>query len=299
LIAVAGVVAFYKLNDQKEKLQAASEQLLQDQQNHAMAVYEQIEANLASIREHESTISSNFTGTELSSEMLPEERIQNEINFIKNLIDENNKLIASLNEKIDLKDKRIAGYDRTVKDLQARISGYQVQLDQLVAEKAVIQAELDKNIADKNALASQVDLMGNEIVQKSSIIEDQQKQMVDKENVLHTAYYKVGTYKTLRDQNVLQKEGGVLGINSVMTVVGSPDPGLFQAIDTREITRIPVLAKRCEIASGQDPSSYKLEMDGDQVEWLTITNADKFWSKSKYLVIVVRDNDFDEVALYR
>jgi len=299
LITVAGAITFYVQYNQKQEYMSASEQAMLNQQNHALAVYDQIETNLASIREHESMITSDFSGPELSSDMLPEERIQNEINFIKNLLDENNKLIASLNDQIDSKDKRIAGYDRSIKDLQARVTTYQQQLDQLVAEKNILKNDLDNTIVAKNNLAVQVDQLGNEVVQKNTMIHDQQVQLVDKELTLHTAYYKVGTYKSLRDQNILQKEGGFLGINQVKTIAGTPDNSLFQTIDTRDVIKIPVYAKRCEIVTGQDPSSYKLEYENDEVEWLTITDAAKFWGKTKYLVIVVRDEDFDEVALYR
>jgi len=299
-VALAGGIAFSVENMQKKELLARAEQAMTNQEGHIMAVYEQIEANLASIREHENMINQGFTGPEETGDMLPEERIQKEIDYIKYMIDENNKLIASLNDEISKKDSRIAGYDRSVKDLQARVTTYQQQVDQLVAEKNAIQNDLDNTIIVKNKLAKDVDQLGNEVVQKNGVITTQQRQMVSKDSAMHAAYYTVGTYKTLRDKNLLQKEGGFLGINRVTTLVGSPNKGLFQTIDTRDVTKIPVFAKRWEIVTGQDPTSYKFETGEDgKVEWLTITDAEKFWGKTKYLVIVVRDDDFDELALVR
>lgn len=299
-VALAGGIAFSVENMQKRNLLAAADLAMTSQQSHIMAVYDQIEANLASIREHENMINQGFTGPEETGEMLPEERIQKEIDYIKYMIDENNKLIASLNDQISKKDSRIAGYDRSVKDLQARVTTYQQQVDQLVAEKRAIQNDLDNTIVAKNKLAKDVDQLGNEVVRKNSLIYEQQRKMVSKDSVLHTAYYTVGTYKSLRDKELLQKEGGFLGINRVTTLVGSPDKTKFQAIDTRDISKIPVFAKRWEIISGQDPTSYKYETaDDGKVEWITITDAEKFWGKTKYLVIVVRDDDFDELALVR
>jgi len=299
LIAIAGVVAFYMEYNHKQKLMAEYNQAMTDQQNHVLAVYDQIESNLASIREHESMISQGFAGPENNSDLAPEERIQNEINYIKYLIDENNKLIASLNEQIDQKNTRISGYEKSIKDYKVKITKYQEQLDLLVAEKEALKSDLDNTILAKNQLATQVDQLGNEVVQKNSIIDQQNQRLLDRELALHTAYYRIGSFKSLRDHEIVEKEGGVLGINRVMTLTDNPDPNQFQKIDTREITRIPIDARNCEIVTGQDPNSYEIVYADNTAEWLNITDPEKFWSKSKYLVIVVRDNDYDELASSR
>lgn len=299
LVAVAGSVAFYMEYNLKEKLLAEKEQVMIDQQNHVLATYDQIEANLASIREHESMISQDLSGPENTQDMAPEVRIQNEINYIRNLIDENNKLIADLNGKISEKDARIGGYQKSVKDLQARVATYQQQLDQLVAEKEALKKDLDNTTADRDNLATQVQQLGSEVENKNSELDARNQEIRDKELAMHTAYYKIGTYKTLRDQQILEKEGGVLGINGVYTLTSDPNEDLFQKIDTREVTRIPIDARRFEIVTDQAPASYKLDQSDNVTEWLDITNPDMFWSKSKYLVIVVRDNNYDQIASSR
>jgi len=62
------------------------------------------------------------------------------------------------------------------------------------------------------------------------------------------------------------------------------------------VTEIPVESKRFEIITDQDPSSYSLVYENDKVNSSKITNPEKFWGKSKYLVVVVRENNFDETA---
>lgn len=296
LVALAGGIAFYIQRNLNESLKASAEQSLVAQQNQTMAVLDQIEANLARIREHESMIQQDFSGPEHVGNLAPEERIQNEINFIEHLLEQNNALIASLNTKIDEQDTRLASYERNVKDLKTRITGYQEQLDLLVAEKEALRLDLDRTIVERNDLAVKVEHMDEDIQQKSRLIDDQQNQLVEKDNAYHTAYFTVGTFKTLRDKSVLQKEGGFLGINRVTTLAESPDNGQFDKIDTREVTRIPIFAKRFEIVSERDPSSYEVEFAGNRAEWLQINDPEKFWKNSRYLVIVVHDNEFDELA---
>ena len=70
-------------------------------------------------------------------------------------------------------------------------------------------------------------------------------------------------------------------------------------IDTREVTDIPVDARRCEIITGQDPSSYTLVYANEKVSSIKITDPSKFWGKTNYLVVVVRESNFDETAYSR
>lgn len=296
IVALAGGLAFYLQHDANKKLKASTEQAMINQQNQALAIFDQIEANLASIREHESMIQQDFSGPEQSGDLAPEERIQNEINFIEHLLEQNNNLIASLSTKLDEKDARLAGYERSIKDLKHRVSEYQGQLDLLVAEKEAILQDLDRTMVERDDLVVQVNVLGEDVEQKSGIIEDQNQQLLAKDEAFHSAYFTVGTFKTLRDRSVLQKEGGFLGINRVTTLAEAPDNNQFEKIDTRQVTRIPIYAKRFDIVSERDPASYEVEYADDRAEWLNITDPEKFWKKSRYLVIVVRDNEFVELA---
>ena len=103
----------------------------------------------------------------------------------------------------------------------------------------------------------------------------------------------------MRDLDILQKEGGVLGINRVKTLASDPDTDLFHEIDTRNVIKIPVVANRWKIITGQDPESYELQNINDRTEWIHITDPEKFWKKSNLLVIVVPENALSELASSR
>jgi peptidoglycan hydrolase CwlO-like protein len=299
LILLTGTVVVYVQYDQKQKYIAASEQAFAAKENYVSSVFDRIESNLAKIRERESMINQNLAAPENTGNLQPEERIQNEINYIQALIDENNQLIASLNKQIDEKDSRLKNYAASEKDLKSKIAGYQEQVNTLVADKEALQNGLAETIKVRDRLEAKVDTMGNDIAQKSSEIEKQNKLLEEKENAMHTAYYTIGSYKSLRDKNVVVKEGGFLGLNRVTMLATNPDPNQFKYIDTREVTRIPVNAEHWEIVTGQDPSSYKLEFENGLGEWIHITNPDKFWGKSKYLVIVVRESESADMTASR
>jgi len=291
VIALAGGLAFILEHHAGVKKLTASEQVLAEQKEQVAATFDRIEQNLASIRQYESMISQQIAGPEINSNMGPEEKIQNEINYIKDLLDENNKMIASLNTEIQKKDSRIAAYRKDVANLEKKVAGFQSQLDELIAERDAFKTKYDSTLTIKNNLDDQVGQLNHDIAAKSGIIADQQGQLARQDTSLHTAYYIVGTYKNLYSGNILEKEGGFLGINRVKTLTGNPDPSLFKKIDTRALHEIPLNAKHWEVVTGQDPSSYKVTVQSDVAKTLTITDPKVFWAKSNYLVIVVRGNE--------
>lgn len=296
LVALAGGIAAYILNEQKKEYITQSQAAVAAQEQYITAAFEKIESNLARIRQKENMIQQNFTEPENYSGLSTEERIQHEIDFIDYLIEENNSLIASLNEQLKDKDGRLGQYERTVKDLKSKISTYQAEVDLLVVQKNELQRSLDEVILEKNNLVARVDTLGRTITERNGVIRNQEKMIAARDSTMSIAYYVVDTYKSLRDKNVLTKEGGVLGINRVKELVSDPDEKQFKKIDTREVTQIPIDAKRWEIVTGQDPASYDVQYRDDLAQSISITNPEKFWGKSKYLVIVVRESENSELA---
>jgi len=299
IIAIAAAVTIYVQYDQHKQFIAANEELLKANESQVLSVFDRIESNLAKIREKESLIKQDFTSPEIYGNMGPEERIQHEIEFIQHLMDENNALISDLYQRIEEKDSRLTKYEGTIKDFKTRISQYQSDLDKLFAENKSLQVSLEETTMAKNMLTAKVDTLNEDIAQKATEIEKQKLKVIERENALNTAYYAIGPYKELRDKNIIQKEGGFLGINRVKTLTGNPDPSLFQQVDIREIKKIPVFAKDWEIVTGQDPTSYVKEYINENLEWITITDPEKFWKKSKYLVIVIREKNADDLAFSR
>jgi hypothetical protein len=143
----------------------------------------------------------------------------------------------------------------------------------------------------REQLVVRVNELDQDLVVKSATIEQQNQQLLEKELALHTAYYVIGTFKTLKDKKILEKEGGFLGINQVKILSNELDPEQFHRIDTRVVTEIPVDARHCEVITDQDPSSYQLVDHESRVEAIRITDPSRFWEKTNYLVIVVRDNN--------
>lgn len=233
----------------------------------------EIEDNLAQVKQKQGAIKNNTSdGAELQG--TAKDRINEDINFINELLEENKGKIASLQSKLKKSNLKIAELEKMVERMTAQL-----------AEKDVEIATLKEQLASMNIQISELNTavsgLQSESSAKTQVIEQKTQQ-------INTAYYTVGTYKELRDNKVVNKEGGFLGLGRKKNLKGDFNEDYFTKIDVSKVKSIPVNGKSAKIITNHPSSSYKLEMDGKKmVKSLTITNSDAFWRSSKYLVITI------------
>src|SRR3989440_11776486 len=115
---------------------------------------------------------------------------------------------------------------------------------------------------------------------------------------LSTGYYVIGTRAELKKKGILTEQGGgrVLFIlwrtGKTLQPARNLDPSLFTAIDTRQVTQIPLPSGKREyrVASLQDLSYIAEQREHNVysgVSNLTITSPADFWRTSKFLIIIL------------
>lgn len=121
-----------------------------------------------------------------------------------------------------------------------------------------------------------------------------------------TVYYVVGTRDELKKKGILVEQGGsrVLFVlwrtGRTLQPARNLDPSQFTAIDSRQVTEIPLPDPNREyrVASLQDLSYVAQQREHNKytgVESLTITSPVDFWRTSKFLVIILEGSS-DQVA---
>jgi hypothetical protein len=136
------------------------------------------------------------------------------------------------------------------------------------------------------ALHKEVKAQDAEIDSKTQLIGTQSQELAKKEIKIRTAYYVVGTYKDLSANNVIEKKGGVIGIGSTKTLKTDFDHKAFHQIDIYSYRSIPVFGGDASILTNHGSDSYELLKDEEgNVQWIRITDPEKFWESSKYLVV--------------
>ncbi|MDP2336991.1 MAG: hypothetical protein Q8N05_11205 [Bacteroidota bacterium] len=241
------------------------------------STFNEIESNLKTIKEKRNQIA-----------MVPSEGGKNrkqviidDIKMLDNLMDENNRKIADLEQKLRKSGLNMKSYEKRLQSLTATIESQNTEIAELktmIENKNITLAELDSRIQNLNS----------DMQRQSDTISYKQKQIVDKTDKLNTAHYALGTFKELKKEGILNREGAILGIGGDKAIQGNFDPKYFTELDIRKTKTIPLNARKAVVISEHPSSSYKLVEENGQIAYLQIENPEEFWRISKYAVIQVK-----------
>ncbi len=259
-----------KLNKEKEQMAQATAFKDSTIMNY-ISEFNEIETNISAIEQKQANIAENSKTNELKGSQVA--RINENINAINVLMKENREKIASLTKKLKNSNIKVADFEKMVVSLNTQLGEKDKQLTELNEKLATLNTTVDKLNTDVASLTA-------ESTARQATIDDQTSK-------LHTAYYTTGTYKELETKQVVNKEGGFLGIGREKVVKKNFNPSAFNTIDITKTSTIALDSKDAMVLTNHPSDSYTIEHTGKTVSNLQITDPEKFWKASKYLVVVV------------
>lgn len=270
------------LTSENTTLQAENQEL-ESTLNEYLETFNAIEANLAEIREREEQISV-ATG-DVENKGSARKSIVADMKAINQLMAENRAKIEELTGKLDNSSVRIREFNRLVANLQSRVE----EKDQEVAKMQQTLEQLNTTNQElKTNLANLLDTLNTERSYNEELITSQKSTIESQIERINTGYVATGSFKELKDGQVVTREGGILGIGGVEKLRNDFDPSAFSKIDISSTTEIPLEGKKVELITVHPANSYTVEHnENEELEKLIITNPDEFWKSSKYLVAVV------------
>ena len=145
-------------------------------------------------------------------------------------------------------------------------------------------------------LTGTIEQQAQTIASLQARLDDFDKQLASERTAASRAYYVIGTEDELVKKGVVVREGGtnllIKRIGRTLVPARELDASAFTPIDTREVHAIsvPDTTKRYEIVSRQSLDDVKVgTRDGTSFRGpLEIPDSGKFWSASRYLIIVQR-----------
>jgi len=256
-----------------ENQQLISQSRLKDSSiNDIFQSLNKIESNLAVIKEKEAVISMKSSGKD---DVSPEvrTRINDDIKIINDLMSKNKKEIARLHKLLKQSNLKVGEFEKQVAQLSQQIA----QRDSLVGS---LKDDLAKLHFSSDALSASLDTFRME--------QNQLRSTVNAKTVaLNTAYYVTGTKKQLVGDNIISKEGGFAGIGRSNKLKQDFNDTKFQKVDIRQVNEIPLESKKVQLVTTHPKGSYQMETNANgMIDKLKITDPDKFWSASKYLVVM-------------
>ena len=257
-------------NPEVEKLNAENQKLIDEANgkdstiNSFIQSFNEIEENLAVIKEKEKIITVNSSDKEVQKSK--EDQIVTDIQTINELMSENKEMIAALNRNLKKSGSKIKEFEKMMTRLTKQVEEKDIEIASLKDELIKVNSALENLFTEYNDRLGEI---------------DQQK------NQLNTAYYVYGTAKELKERGVITKEGGFIGIGRTQKLMKDFKMDYFTKIDISLTPSIPIQSKRAKLLTSHPSGSYQMEGSTDKVEKLLINDVQKFWSVSKYLVIVV------------
>jgi chromosome segregation ATPase len=203
------------------------------------------------------------------------QRIDDNISDINRLMISNRKNLALLASKVKSTNLKNSALLKSIDIINRQLLEKDIELDGLNKELMFLNSELAQLKTKVNFLVSENEQQASTI--KEKISENQ------------TAYYIVDSKKNLEKNNILEVGSGFLGMNKTIKMNTNIENGLFNMIDYTLVSVIPIDADNINIITAHPGDSYTLykdEVGKYKITSLIITSPERFWSTSKYLVII-------------
>ena len=281
-----------------DKLSSANQQLQAEVQlqdsilNDFMRAFNEFESNLDMIQEKEGMITLESAGAELRKP--GKEEVIQDLQAIDELMERNRQLIAELTERVNNSERETGQFRRMVNRLNQQLTEKDAEIGGLKEELVALnyEVELLNRKADTlhraNSQLRDVRLaQSSRLTQQREELNNLQDQLNEQDEVMNTAYVLAASAKELKEKNIMSKEGGFLGIGGTKKLNQDFDASAFQSINIQETYRIPVESKRAKLLTQHPEGSYVFNEADNQLGSLEITDPERFWKHSKYLVVVL------------
>lgn len=272
-----------KLNDQYTTLNNLYEE--RDSVVNDMArTFQAIESSLTFVKNKRNELSiANKEGVENEKEA-----ILADIKLMNEMLEESSKKINSLNERLKSSGIQINSFKNRIAQLRDEIEQQNTSIASL--EKSI--EERDYQIEEQQQqialLDEKVAVLETDISQKEDSLEQTTQVLTQKENELNKAYFATGTFKELKENGVVTRDGGFLFLGRNEKLQDNLNENYFTELDKRDTDVFPIFSKKAEIISEHPDSSYSYIYDDKQIAYLKIENPDEFWKITKYAVIEVK-----------
>lgn len=202
---------------------------------------------------------------------------------LKSTVSDITSALADSEERYRTMRNRYSSSSSRIARLEARID----TLNLLAEEREKVIAGLNQEIAGLNR---RVEEQNSKISQLNGENKARSDTIRTITNRLNSAWYIAGTETDLREKGIVLKTGGFLGfLGRVNTLNPQLDKSRMEMVDIRDKTSLTLTAdiRKLEFVTAHPAGSYEI-IEGDAGTLvINITDPEKFWQGSNYLVIII------------
>ncbi len=231
----------------------------------SLAEIDEILAEIASDQKEVSALKS-----ELKDDKSTAKSIKDRIANIQEMMQNSRQKILTLDRNLNALRKQSGAKSEEILALDQKLKETSQALVNKEEELMEIRVSLEQQLAD----------MGEALDEQISIA-------ADLKTTLNRVYYYVGESKELQDKEIINKEGGFIGLGKVKMVNANAPTQLFNKASKENLSAIELNNREAKLISSHPEGSYEF-VGEDKFERLKIINKDDFWKDSNYLVIEVK-----------
>jgi len=239
--------------------------------------FSEIQANLDSIKKIEKLVTvQSASGRELSANQ--KKLILEDITLLNDLLKRNKELTASVQKKLKDSNLKVGNLEKTMKEMQVMVDNLEAQTQEKDGEILVLKEDVRKLNVDISSLNEKIAADATQSQQKTQTIETQT-------NTMNKAYYAFGTTKELKENGIIEKSGGFIGMGKTPVMLKDFNRDYFTEIDIRNFDYLRLMAKKAKLITVHPADSYHFTGNKSS-DTLFIDNSAEFWKASKYLVVL-------------
>ena len=231
--------------------------------NESLAFFNEIKFNLESISVKKDKIRALSEDPEISND--DKNWILEEIKHINFLREQNARKVKQLQEDLKKNGLKIEELEVMIESLLKDIQWKDEQIGLLQGELEALDREYSALFDAYQEQATTIDVLTEEV---------------------NRAYYAYGTERELRDNKVVEKKNGFIGLGRSTELKDNFNDDYFTAIDVRKTKTITVSGEKIRLVTDHPKASYELVESGALTK-IKITDPSEFWKISKYLVVIV------------
>jgi len=260
---------------EKDSLQSQKD-ALQNNYNETIDILNAVDSGFASIRDTEKKVAVGMVGVEGKSTSKKQELVS-QIEQIKDVISQNKARLAELQRISARQGQKNSTLAKTIERMQK-------ELDDKESMIATLQDELAKKNIRIGELTNTVDSLNTGLTELNKVSDQQKATIKTQDASMNSVWYVVATSKVLKASNIVTSNG-LFRAKSVLE--GGYDKSSFIKSDLRTLSTIETKSKKATVLSTHPKGTYKMVKGSDGNMVLEITDHEKFWSVSKYLVVQI------------
>lgn len=220
----------------------------------------------------------------ISSDQVEVSALKNELKDDKSTAKSIKARISNIMEMMETSRQKIIDLDRNLNTLRKQSGAKSEEI--LALDKKLKLASQDLLNKEEELINLRASLEA-ELAELGEALDKQTTISNDLRSTLNRVYYYVGEAKELKEKEIINKEGGFIGLGKVKIVNANAPTTLFQKGNKKTLDVIELNKREAKLISNHPEGSYEF-VGGDKAERFRIIDKEAFWRDSNYLVIEIK-----------